>query len=347
MRIVKSIVRKICSSASVIGVRNVAALLVVCAGSALCAGNASAQSILVGNFLPNPDMETETRFVPHRTEGPTDNSFADYWHHSQYSGWNDLTPPAPPLLPGPTDTVLSGLHSLRLYDQASYYFAPGNPGAGEFTQEEFRTFATAIPLDASSPTGRAEKLWVRWHWNYEIATGFVPEVTMNFRTSTAPVLSLDLVGVIFEHKTIADDTSNGLWEEVTVEVDIYPGPNGDGVGGERSFDIIFLTEGGKDSLGVMYVDDVSVSAIDPDALLAGDFDGDGDVDGKDFLSWQRGVSPTPFSAGDLATWQGAYGSPLMAATAVPELATGTTLLLGIGVAWGMCRTRYGGGRSSI
>ena len=56
----------------------------------------------------------------------------------------------------------------------------------------------------------------------------------------------------------------------------------------------------------------------------GDFDNDGDVDGRDFLVWQRGGSPVALSAGDLATWQGAYGNPLTAISAVPE-PTGITL----------------------
>ena len=50
----------------------------------------------------------------------------------------------------------------------------------------------------------------------------------------------------------------------------------------------------------------------------GDFNADGTVDGRDFLAWQRGESPTALSAGDLSTWQGAYGSPLIAISAVPE-----------------------------
>jgi hypothetical protein len=41
--------------------------------------------------------------------------------------------------------------------------------------------------------------------------------------------------------------------------------------------------------------------------LAGDYDLDGDVDGRDFLVWQRGASPNPLSAGDLADWQNNYG----------------------------------------
>ncbi|MDZ4656358.1 MAG: lamin tail domain-containing protein [Bythopirellula sp.] len=50
----------------------------------------------------------------------------------------------------------------------------------------------------------------------------------------------------------------------------------------------------------------------------GDFDGDSDVDGRDFLVWQRGGSPVPFSAADLATWQGAYNGGLLSAVSVPE-----------------------------
>jgi hypothetical protein len=53
----------------------------------------------------------------------------------------------------------------------------------------------------------------------------------------------------------------------------------------------------------------------------GDFDSDGDVDGRDFLVWQRGGSTPggPLSAGDLQDWQTNYGNgPLSAITAVPE-----------------------------
>lgn len=57
------------------------------------------------------------------------------------------------------------------------------------------------------------------------------------------------------------------------------------------------------------------------ASLPGDFDLDGDVDGRDFLTWQRNPS-----VGDLADWQSNYGAgPLVAANvAVPEP---TTLIL--------------------
>jgi len=64
----------------------------------------------------------------------------------------------------------------------------------------------------------------------------------------------------------------------------------------------------------------------PDSL-PGDFDGDNNVGGRDFLIWQRGTSPAPLSAADLADWRVNYGlefddppfgQPL---TAVPELSS--------------------------
>jgi len=52
----------------------------------------------------------------------------------------------------------------------------------------------------------------------------------------------------------------------------------------------------------------------------GDFNFDGVVDGRDFLVWQRGGSPNPLSAGDLADWQANFGANSLQAsgTAVPE-----------------------------
>jgi hypothetical protein len=56
-------------------------------------------------------------------------------------------------------------------------------------------------------------------------------------------------------------------------------------------------------------------------LLLGDFDYDNDVDGLDFLKWQRGETTMPLSALHLADWENNYGNVLpiaAAATTVPE-----------------------------
>jgi hypothetical protein len=67
----------------------------------------------------------------------------------------------------------------------------------------------------------------------------------------------------------------------------------------------------------------------------GDFDSDGDVDGRDFLRWQRGQSPTANSWQDLLDWQFDYDAANQNATvhAVPEptawVISSLTLLLAV------------------
>jgi hypothetical protein len=63
------------------------------------------------------------------------------------------------------------------------------------------------------------------------------------------------------------------------------------------------------------------------SAATGDFNGDGVVDGRDLLAWQRGESPNSLSASDLALWQSQYGNGALAAvSAVPEPAVGMLLV---------------------
>jgi hypothetical protein len=60
----------------------------------------------------------------------------------------------------------------------------------------------------------------------------------------------------------------------------------------------------------------------------GDFDNDGDVDGNDFLKWQRGESPNGLTQTDLDAWKANYGpNGLPAVAAVPEPATSVLVML--------------------
>lgn len=64
----------------------------------------------------------------------------------------------------------------------------------------------------------------------------------------------------------------------------------------------------------------------------GDFDGDSDIDGNDFLTWQRGHPTLPFDAEGLALWESNYGAgvgPQSAVNAVPESSSLVLLALGI------------------
>lgn len=76
--------------------------------------------------------------------------------------------------------------------------------------------------------------------------------------------------------------------------------------------------------------------IDPNDQ-PGDFDGDGDVDGRDFLVWQRGGSSNPFSPSDLADWHANFGwiDGLAPSYAVPEPTAWGLMLTPL--LWGICR----------
>ncbi len=95
-----------------------------------------------------------------------------------------------------------------------------------------------------------------------------------------------------------------------------------------SFYALFVDE----NPGEVYFDDL-VATLVVDEGIPGDFDGDGDVDGNDFLLWQRGESPSQLSATDLTAWQTNYGAGagLVATQAVPEPSSVCLALLGVAV----------------
>ncbi len=64
--------------------------------------------------------------------------------------------------------------------------------------------------------------------------------------------------------------------------------------------------GGEPVAGDLGIDNIKLSAP---VTLAGDLNGDGTVDGADFLIWQRGDSPSSLSSEDLLDWQTNYGLP--------------------------------------
>ena len=90
---------------------------------------------------------------------------------------------------------------------------------------------------------------------------------------------------------------------------------------------LFPDLGALRSMKLFYDTNTVTLAIVPD--LPGDFDLDGDVDGFDFIKWQRGESPNSLSQSDLADWDVNYGTvaPLSAtSTAVPEPSSAVLLI---------------------
>jgi hypothetical protein len=92
--------------------------------------------------------------------------------------------------------------------------------------------------------------------------------------------------------------------------------------------------------------------VTPGSASNPDFDGDGDVDGADFLTWQRGVGLTgqmtnangdangdgTVDAQDLTDWRNGFAATMPAGASVPEPCT-ATLTLGLFLAAGISRAR--------
>jgi hypothetical protein len=104
------------------------------------------------------------------------------------------------------------------------------------------------------------------------------------------------------------------YTEITVNLDSFADGN------LHTLEFFGQTFGNNGGLSNFFVDDVSIAIPEP---LVGDFNGDGSVDGFDFLTWQRDPS-----VGDLSDWEANYGASesQVASAAVPE-PTGFALAL--------------------
>jgi hypothetical protein len=87
-----------------------------------------------------------------------------------------------------------------------------------------------------------------------------------------------------------------------------------------TFNFILWTDQGLSDV----TDAITYTLAEP-PTMPGDFDDDLDVDGQDFLVWQRGLGDA-FEAGDLADWKANFGAAGIAA--IPEPAGLTVALCG-------------------
>jgi hypothetical protein len=150
---------------------------------------------------------------------------------------------------------------------------------------------------------------------------------------------------------------------ITVDMTNFSTPT---LGGNLSFGHLDINatssiDANAEALLFSLVDNIVVEAIVTTPIEDADFDGDDDVDGRDFLTWQRGFG-TPdavladgdadgdndVDGDDLIIWQAQYGEPvgpIAASTSVPEPASVTlfgALLAMLGLrrpAFGFARMR--------
>jgi hypothetical protein len=87
-------------------------------------------------------------------------------------------------------------------------------------------------------------------------------------------------------------------------------------------------EVGIDNDTMLFVDNVRFEGAFATGALGGDYDADLDVDGNDFIIWQRGESPESLGAGDLDAIIANFGQSPAAAAAIPEPGfAGLTIIL--------------------
>jgi len=91
---------------------------------------------------------------------------------------------------------------------------------------------------------------------------------------------------------------------------------------EARLSFIFQQPGNDN--GAIWID--SAGLID-ESTINGDFDLDNDVDGADFLLWQRGETSDPLSNTDLNAWETQYGTSTPIATFSASVPEPTSLLL--------------------
>ena len=130
-------------------------------------------------------------------------------------------------------------------------------------------------------------------------------------------MALDLVGNNRRLDSMTGFTTGGGWMTLQYELD----PN----------EFSLLSDG---QLNLAFFDDTRVDWVELSWILSnepgglpGDLDGDNDVDGFDFLAWQRNPG-----IDDLSDWEANYGTAIIAnAMTVPEPSALTLMVIGLAV----------------
>ena len=219
--------------------------------------------------------------------------------------------------------------------------------AGE--HEEFGVSGTTVPVigwDYGTTTGDNDVN--RYRFNQELQAGSFVSITLAWDREVVFDNDVLMDGDYDIDDTFEEFVDPGFGfpaDDVINDMELYFQPKDAGnINQARAFSsstgtlqhIFFQVETtGEFEFWVRQTDeDVSVNqdyavswwALGTGPLLAGDFDSDGDVDGADFLVWQRNTS-----VGNLSDWENNYGSTstLAASTAVPE--PNCFMLLGMGL----------------
>ncbi len=134
-------------------------------------------------------------------------------------------------------------------------------------------------------------------------------------------------GVNYGPETWADSTDT--WGTTGTNAQIATRTPGDGGGAQQALN------GSVDEVAIWLDRQLTVEesiALYNAALqvgIPGDYDADSDVDGNDFIVWQKGDSPNGATSGDLDIWEANFPTPpaVVATASVPEPATLAQLVI--------------------
>jgi hypothetical protein len=244
------------------------------------------------NLLLNPGFETDA--FPNQDPLP----FATDWNLANPGEFNTVSAPGSP--------VHSGNGSLRITSVQTYGVPlalqtfPANPGE-EYNLQGYMRIDNALTGDTRAVL------------KIVFGPGDLEPASISIGTADAE----PFFGVLGTPQ-LNNTSTTGTWTFAEAQ----------GVAPEGTTEVSFFAILVDAEPSEAYFDDLVATLVIDDGT-PGDFDDDGDVDGRDFLVWQRGDSPTALSASDLTTWQTNYGNPLVATQAVPEPASVCLALLGV------------------
>lgn len=304
-------------------IRNMVRHACMVATAAALVGQAcvSAQTYLI-------DFGSDTSYRGLSVNNPDDNG--NYWNSVQ------------PGLLAPLVDVANNATNLQIGWDTPVGSDSYNGPAGPTSEEDLEAEVTLTNIDAAALGNLGGALEAA----FDFATGYngVDHFPVRFQIqglNSSATYDLMFYGshafstdTTTDYKVFTDSTYTTLVDSTTLEVQDpaqFWMPNRDRVAtlngiAPQAENILYIEFVGLNGFGG-YLN--SMQLVANVSTIAGDFDGDGDVDGADFLKWQREPG-----VGNLADWKTNFGDGGAApvGAAIPE-PTGLTLLTIGGIAW--------------
>lgn len=221
-----------------------------------------------------------------------------------------------------TDMGTANMTATNAKVDAEVTFTITNNGTNDLTLDAFH-------MDVSAFRFKAPRIY-----SLDVLAG--SDITVgNIFASEGNPMNNNSTNDITHHSTTGLNPEHDFHEDL--DIDMSGLADNTLAGGETAIIQIFFSGGHGDNSGGhhLFLDNVAFSS--GFEFNTGDYDGDGDVDGADFLEWQR----TDGTAAGLMAWQDNYGPPaLQAATAsVPEPSSALFTLMAAGGLLAQARRR--------